>query len=404
MKKINLAELKHLFEKSLVEEKATETAVQAIIDRVKKDTDSALVHFARRYDGVKLKGLKAGKTEIDNARRALDGKLLEAVKAATKRIEAYHEKQLPENFKIKESGITAECRFAPVEKAGIYIPGGQAPLISTVLMTVIPAKIAGVKNIAAASPPSFDGRIHPSVLGILGHLGIKDVFAMGGAQAIAAFAFGTETVPQVDMVAGPGNKYVNAAKKLLYGKVGLDLPAGPSEVVIFADSSADASLIAADLAAQAEHTDGKSIFITTSGKLGYEVSRKIKEGFWLETKNAEEAVEIINYIAPEHLQLICKNPGIILRKAKAGAVFIGEYSPAALGDYFAGPSHVLPTGRTARFASGLSVYTFLRNYAVIEAKKAFYEKHASIIETLARSEGLKKHAESVADRKGDKGK
>ena len=227
---------------------------------------------------------------------------------------------------------------------------------------------------------------------------------MGGAQAIAAFAFGTETVPQVDMVAGPGNKYVNAAKKLLYGKVGLDLPAGPSEVVIFADSSADASLIAADLAAQAEHTDGKSIFITTSGKLGYEVSRKIKEGFWLETKNAEEAVEIINYIAPEHLQLICKNPGIILRKAKAGAVFIGEYSPAALGDYFAGPSHVLPTGRTARFASGLSVYTFLRNYAVIEAKKAFYEKHASIIETLARSEGLKKHAESVADRKGDKGK
>jgi len=396
MKKITFGELENLLEKSGREEKKTGNSVRKIIEMVRRDGDRALLALAKKHDGTEQEKIRIPRQEMEEAKKNLDRNLARAAGEAIRRVERYHRQQLPEGFGIKEKGMTIQYRFSPVEKAGIYIPGGQAPLISTAIMTVVPAMVAGVKKIYAASPPSYKGSIHPSILGILGYLGIEDIFAMGGAQAAAAFALGTRTVPKVDIITGPGNKYVDTAKKLLYGTVGIDLPAGPSEVAVFADSSADIDFVEADLLAQSEHTGGKAYLVTTSVKLGNEMGKRIKEGFWLLAKNTKEALEIINCIAPEHLQLMCRNPESLADKAVAGAVFMGNYTPAVLGDYFAGPSHVLPTGRTSRFTSGLSVYTFLRSYAVIRAEKAFYRKNGRLMEMLASTEGLARHANSLS--------
>jgi len=252
-----------------------------------------------------------------------------------------------------------------------------------------------VKKIYAASPPSCKGKIHPVILGVLDYLGVKDVFAVGGAQAIAAFAYGTETVPAVDVIAGPGNKYVNAAKRQIYGKAGIDLLAGPSELVVFSDGSGKADFIAADMEAQIEHTDGLGIVVTTSEKEGRLLSGMVKGGYLIVAKDTTEAVDIINYISPEHLQVMCRNPRVIASIVLAGAVFVGDYTPATLGDYFAGPSHVLPTGRAARFSSGLSVYTFLRSHAVISAGAGFYGKNGRLIDVLSQAEGLSRHRNSI---------
>lgn len=406
MKKVSFKQMKDIAEADRREEEKTVNAAKAIIGQVRNGGDKALLRLTEKHDGVRNLQIKVSPEEIMKAKEGMDKALLQAVKTVLARVENYHRMQMPKGFEIKEKGVKTEFRFSPVKKAGIYIPGGQAPLISTILMTVPAAKIAGVERIFAASPPSFNGKIHPAILGTLGFLGIKDIFAIGGAQAIAALALGTETVPKADIIAGPGNRYVNAAKKLLYGTVGMDIPAGPSEVAIFSDSTGNKDFIAADLLAQAEHTDGKSIFITTSRVLGEEIGKRVKGGLWLHAKNRKEAVEALNHIAPEHLQLFCKNPEDIVEKTAAGAVFIGNYSPAALGDYFAGPSHVLPTDRTARFASGLSVYTFLRSYAVIKAEKSFYGKNGKIMQKLALAEGLAFHADALAARtkrsKGEK--
>ena len=402
MKKISFGELRKILTSASAEERNTEKSVKSIIERVRRDGDKALIHFAQKFDGIKQKSIRVEGTEIEKAGKNLDVRILEAAKAAVKRVEKYHKKQIPPGFTMKEEGLTLEYRFDPIENAGIYIPAGQSPLISTLIMTAVPAKVAGVKNIYAASPPSCKGKIHPPILGLLGYLGIKDVFAMGGAQAMAAFACGTETVPRVDVIAGPGNKYVDTAKRLLYGTVGIDLPAGPSEVAVFAESPANMSFVEADLFAQGEHAGSRIFLITTSEKLGSEAEKRIKAGFWLLARDRREALEIINYIAPEHLQLSCRKPEEMIKKAVAGAVFAGDYSPAALGDYFAGPSHVLPTGRTARFASGLSVHTFLRSCAVIKAEKSFYARNGRLMEILAESEGLSRHCKSLSLRKKKK--
>ncbi|MCM8762405.1 MAG: histidinol dehydrogenase, partial [Candidatus Omnitrophica bacterium] len=300
---------------------------------------------------------------------------------------------------LKEGDISVEFRFSPIESAGIYIPAGQVPLISTALMTVIPAYVAGVKKICVASPPSFQGSVHPLMTGVLGYLGIKNIFAVGGAQAIAAFAYGTETIPKVDVIAGPGNRYVNTAKLLVSGDVGIDTPAGPSELVIFSDGTGNPAFVSADINAQIEHKEGLGILITTSEKFGEKVSREVKGGYWIYVKNSKEAVEIINYIAPEHLQLMCKEPERLLKEVIAGAIFVGDYSPAALGDYFAGPSHTLPTGRSARFSSGISVYTFLRSYAVILCKAGLYKKYGRLIDVFPEIEGLPFHKRSLSIRR-----
>jgi len=397
MEKITVERLKKILEERDARE--TEKKVISIIEEVKRNGDTALRKFTEKFDGAKIKSIRVPAREIASAERNIDTKVMSAVARTAERLRKYHAAQLPEKFAVKERGISCECMFFPVRRAGLYVPAGQAQLVSTVLMTVLPAQIAGVKEIYAASPASCNGKVNPLILGILGYLGIKDVFAVGGAQAVAAFACGTETVPAVDVIAGPGNKYVDTAKRLVYGKVGIDLPAGPSELAVFTDGSADVDFIEADLKAQIEHTGGLGILITTGEKTGRELSARIRGGYWLKVRDKQEAVKVINLIAPEHLQIMCKYPRSIVKDVVAGAIFAGDWSSAVLGDYFAGPSHVLPTGRTARFASGLSVYTFLRNCAVVEASSGFYRRYGELMETLPQTEGLPMHRESISVRR-----
>ena len=401
MKGITLEGLKKILGKG--KDDTIERKVSSIIDEVREKGDRALIQLTERFDGVKNVRIKIPKAEIVKAVKSIDKRHLQVIEVARKRIERYHKKQMPERWTVKEKGLSISFEFSPVEKAGIYIPAGQSPLVSTVLMAVVPAYVAGVKKVFVASPPSFKGSVHPVIAGVLGYLGVKDIFAVGGAQAIAAFAYGTQTIPKVDVIAGPGNRYVNTAKILVSGKVGIDTPAGPSELVIFSDGSGRPEFIAADMNAQIEHRDGLGVLITTSKKLAEEISRKVKGGYWLYVKTQEEAVQAINEFAPEHLQLMCKNPGSIVKKVVAGAVFIGDYSPATLGDYFAGPSHILPTGKAARFSSGLSVYTFLRSYAVISGSHNFYKRYGRLMEMLPEIEGLPFHKASLNIRRDKEG-
>lgn len=396
MKKIDFEELKKIVEKR---EEGIEENVKEIIEKVKKDKDKAILYFTKKFDKVDLREIKVNQKEIEESKKFLKDEIFDSIKKAKERIEKYHKKQIPKGFKIKEKDIEIEFKFSPVEKVGVYIPGGQVPLISTILMTIIPAKIAGVKEIYVSSPPTYNGKVHPLIVSVCSYLGVKKVFQVGGVCAISAFAFGTETIPKVDLVVGPGNKYVNTAKKLLFGKVGIDLLAGPSEVVVFSDGSGNEKFIEYDLKAQIEHRDGLGILITTDAKLGNCLSEKIKEGYWIFVKDEKSAIEIINYISPEHLQIISKKPEIFIKNCKAGAIFVGNYTPVAIGDYFAGPSHVLPTGKSASFSSGLSVYTFLRSYAIIKCKKSFIKKYGRYIEKLAEIEFLVEHKNSIKIRK-----
>ncbi|HPP66674.1 MAG TPA: histidinol dehydrogenase, partial [bacterium] len=318
---------------------------------------------------------------------------------AIEKITKYHKNQQIPIFTINEDGLKIKFRTKPVEKAGIYIPAGSAPLVSTTLMTAIPAKIAGVKEIIACSPPIYKGSIHPYITGCLSMLGIKNIFKVGGSQAIAAMAFGTETIPKVNIIVGPGNVYVNAAKKLLIGNVGIDLLAGPSELVVLADNTANIDFITADLNAQAEHRYSTIFLLCTEDTIGKKISKKINDGYWIKISSINEGVNIINHIAPEHLQIICKNAKTVAEKCVAGAIFIGNHTPCAIGDYIAGPSHTLPTGGSACFNSGLNVFTFLRTYAIMEANKHFVKKNGIIAERIAEIENLFKHRDSIKIRR-----
>ena len=393
MRRITFAELKGLLTKD--RDRAVEATVKEIIEEVRKKGDTALKRYTKKFDGVRDLQIKVSDKEICKAREGIDSKIISVIESAKKRIEKYHKKQMPKGFVLKEKDISVQFKFSPVESVGVYIPAGQSHLMSSVLMTVIPAYVAGVKKIYAASPPSFNGTVHPLITGTLGYLGITNVFAVGGAQAIAAFAYGTETVPAVDVIAGPGNRYVNTAKLLLSGETGIDTLAGPSELVIFSDGESNHEFISADMNAQIEHREGLGVLITTSEKLAEKVGKKVKGGYWIHIKNRREAVEIINHIAPEHLQLMCKDSEKLANDVIAGAVFVGDYSPAALGDYFAGPSHTLPTKRSARFSSGDSVYTFLRSYAIVSGKAGFYRRYGQTMELLPELEGLPFHKESL---------
>ncbi|MCM8830374.1 MAG: histidinol dehydrogenase, partial [Candidatus Omnitrophica bacterium] len=279
MKKITFNQLKDLLKDKRNRE--IEEKVRDIIKEVRDKGDKALIKFTEQFDGVKNVKIKVPEVEIERARKGMDREVIKVIETAKKRIERYHKRQMPEGFILKERDISVEFRFSSIESAGIYIPAGQAPLVSTVLMTVIPAYIAGVKEIYVASPPSSQGSVHPLIIGVLGYLGIKDIFAVGGAQAIAAFAYGTETIPKVDVIAGPGNKYVNTAKLLVSGDVGIDTPAGPSELVIFSDDTGNPAFLSADMNAQIEHREGLGVLITTSEKLGEKVSEEVKGGYWI---------------------------------------------------------------------------------------------------------------------------
>ncbi|HAX62123.1 MAG TPA: histidinol dehydrogenase [Elusimicrobia bacterium] len=374
--------------------------VKKIIEKVKKEDDSAVSYFTKKYDGVKLSpsDFMISEKEIDTALENADNNFLNAVKQAKKNIEIFQKKILPKSTVIKKNGIILKLIFNPIEKVGIYIPGGRFSYPSTIWMTAIPAKIAGVKKIVMVSPPK---NLTKEVIATAKICGVDEIYRVGGVQGIAALACGTKTIPKVDKIVGPGNVFVTEAKRQVFGDVGIDMLAGPSEVLIIADDTANPDFIISDLTAQCEHDkNAKATLVSVSKKLSEFVKNKISEYKTqikiIRVKNIEQAIKIANEIAPEHIEIMTKNSDNISRKIRnVGAIFLGNYSPVAVGDYFAGPSHVLPTNGTARFSSGLSVYDFLKSSSVISYEKSALKKSAKEIMKLAETEGLFEHANSV---------
>lgn len=383
-----------------------EKAVRTIIEEVKRNKDKALIRFSKKFDGVTLKPseIKVTQKEINEALNTIDRSFIPSLRRAINNIKDFHKKQKPDQwFETIEDDVIMGLRNIPIETVGIYVPGGRASYPSSVLMNAIPAQIAGVKRIVMATPCGKDKKVNPYVLLAANELGIKEIYKIGGAQAIAALAYGTKIVPKVDKIVGPGNIYVTLAKKLLYGTVGIDKIAGPSDVVIIADESSDVRFIASDMAAQAEHDPlSKAALITNSKDIERDVKNQLKKLGFLKrcefhlVKDLDEAAELSNKIAPEHLELMVAVPQKLLEKiTNAGAVFMGPYSPTAVGDYIAGPNHVLPTDGSARFSSPLGVYDFIKKQSVIGfTKTALYKVKKDILK-FAAVERLPLHGSSV---------
>ena len=398
--RFNSKKLDKIYNRGLLRNRRVEEKVRSIIDDVRAFGDEALVKYTKKFDKVKLlpRQFKVSETEISAAYQNISPNFVSNLKIIIENINRFYRKQYKKSWKIKDSDATVIGEnYQPLEKVGIYIPAGTAPLVSTVYMTVLPAKAAGVKKIILLSPPDIRGNINPHILVVANLLKVEEVYKIGGAQAIAALAFGTKTIPRVDKIIGPGNIYVTEAKRQVFGAVDIDMIAGPTELVIIANRYSDPKYVIADLKAQAEHAGGLAILITNSRGLAKEVKSQIENnGFIILTKNLEQAVDIANRIAPEHLEIIIKNPNRLVKKIRnAGAVFLGSFSPTAVGDYIAGPSHVLPTGGTARFFSGLSLSDFIKSSHTINFSKKSLEKVREPLEKIAAIEGLSKHLESV---------
>jgi len=392
-------------------------SVKRIVNDVKEKGDDALKFYSDKFEGTNLSvdNLRVKDTEIEEAYKKVSPDFLSAIKNARENIRVFQEYirvRAPEPFYSNGTRITVN--YKPIEDVGVYVPGGSASYPSTVLMNTMPARVAGVKRIVVVSPPGKDGKISPERLVACKESNVDEIYMIGGAHAIAALAFGTETIPKVDKIVGPGNLFVTLAKREAFGHVGIDILAGPSEVLIITDDTANPAYVASDLLSQSEHAPGVSILVTCSEKLVNEVlqevskqlkalprSNLIKEslgkfGFIILTRDLNEAVDISNTLAPEHLQVIVKNEDEVLSKIKhAGAIFTGPFTPVAVGDYVAGPSHVLPTGGTARFFSGLSVNDFLKRTSVITYSEDVLRSSAKDIITIAEAEGLEAHAQSV---------
>ena len=383
-----------LFRRKYVEEK-----VRGIIDDVRCNGDEALIKYTRRFDGVKLavRQLKVAESEISMAFQDITPDFVQTLKTIINNVSVYYRKQLKKPGRINgQDGVLLKEEINPLESVGIYIPAGTAPLVSSVYMTAVPAIIAGVRRIVIVTPPNKQGQVNPYILAVANLLKVNEIYKVGGAQAIAALALGTRTIPKVDKIVGPGNMYVTEAKRQLFGYVGIDMLAGPTELVVIANRFSDPDFVVADLEAQMEHAGGVSILVTTSKQLIKEVRKRVSKGYCIYCKNMDEAVAIVNHIAPEHLQVLTNDPVSIARKIKnAGAVFLGPYSPTALGDYVAGPSHVLPTMGTARFFSGLCLSDFMKTSHAISYSKKALEKVREPLEKVAHLEGLTKHADSV---------
>ncbi len=406
----------------LMDDAEREQTVRQIIDDVRRRGDAALFEYTQKFDGVKLNSLEVSQDEVNRAYSEVDKKLISALELAASRITAYHKKQkkalLKEDAKPKLGWL-----IRPLERIGVYTPGGIAPLPSSLLMTAIPARVAGVKEIILATPPQKDGQISNVVLAAAKIVGAERVFSIGGAQAIAALAYGTKSIPAVDKVCGPGNIYVTLAKKLVYGTVGIDGLYGPSEVIIIADSIANPAYVAADLLAQAEHGSGASaILIALSRQVANtvngEVEKQVKElsrrqiitealekrGFIAVVDSVDEAIELANLYAPEHLCLAVKNANSYVNKVRnAACLFVGENAVEALVDYVAGPSHVLPTGGVARFGSPLNILDFVKLINIIKTDAADIKQLGDAVSTIARAEGLDAHARAVEKRLKDAG-
>lgn len=391
--------MQKILERDANSKKRIKEKVEKIIEDVRIFGDEAILKYTRKFDRVKLsvKQLKVSEAEISGAFQNVDPQFVSALKLIIDNVTKFYTKQIKRSWKIKgEEEISLGEKITPLEKVGIYVPAGTAPLISTVYMTVIPAKVAGVEKVILSAPPNKYGSVDPYILAVANLLKVDAMYKVGGAQAIAAMAFGTKTIPRVDKIIGPGNVYVTEAKRQVYGYVDLDMLAGPSEIVVLANDFNHFEFIACDLEAQLEHVGGLSILVTTSKKLARAMKKRLSSGYIVVAKNLQEATELINRIAPEHLEIIMKNPRKTLKKIKnAGAIFLGPYSPVALGDYAAGPSHVLPTTGTARFSSGLSINDFVKRSHVIFYTKKALEKIRGPIEKIAELEGLNKHIQSI---------
>ncbi len=397
-----------------------EDIVADIIYNVRKNGDKALYEYAERFDKVTLSSLEVTKEEIDEAFNLVDKEFIEIVKEAKENIEAFHKKQVRNSFIISENeGVITGQKVTPIEKVGLYVPGGTAAYPSTVLMDSVPAKIAGCQEIVMVTPPSKDGSVNPAILASAKIAGVDRIFKVGGAQAIGALAYGTESIPCVDKIVGPGNAFVAEAKKQVFGKVSIDMIAGPSEILVVADSTCNPAYVAADLLSQAEHDKMASAVLVTdtldfANKVSKELEKQIpllpraeiarysidKNGkIIVAENNLMLAIDIANEIAPEHLEICVDNPFDYLDKIKhAGSIFMGKYCPEALGDYFAGPNHTLPTSGSARFSSPLSVDDFVKKsqftYYTRDALSKVYNK----IATFADKEGLHAHAKSATIR------
>ena len=391
-------------------------AVAGIIADVRENGDAALLRYEKLFDQAALDALEVPQEQLDGALAGLEPGLRAILEAAAENIRAFHRRQVQNGFVLNETaGVVLGQKVTPIARVGVYIPGGTAPLISTVLMDCIPAKIAGCGEIVMVSPPTYHGDIHPAILAAARIAGVDRVFRCGGAQAVAALAYGTESVPRVDKIVGPGNAFVAEAKRQVFGKVGIDMIAGPSEILVIADAASDTRHVAADLLSQAEHDrDACAVLITDSPVLAQAVSKEIEEqlarlprmeiaraslarsGKIILTKDIPEAVRIANALAPEHLELCVDNPFDCLAQVKnAGSIFLGRSSPEALGDYFAGANHTLPTNGTARFASALSVEDFVKKSQFTYYGKDAMADAADKIARFARLEGLEGHARSA---------
>ena len=397
--------LSHIDSINNVNIKVPESVIR-IINDVRKNGDKAVKKYTQKFDRVAVRRIKVSPSDIRKAKSKTDKKVMIAVKRAAANIRRFHllQRKSIKDYIFRGKGYSVSQQYMPVESAGLYIPGGQAPLFSTVLMAGIPAVTAGVKDIAVVSPPSFGGDINPYIIAAADMIGIKNIYRAGGAQAVAALAYGTKTIPAVDKIAGPGNIYSTMAKKYLYGRVGIDCINGPSEITIIADSSASPAFIACDLMAQAEHTRGHALLLTDSEKLAGKVKKilknKAKISVTVIIAPLGECVELANYKAPEHLQVVSRKEKQILKKIKnAPAVFAGKYSAVAFGDYVAGSNHILPTNGTARYASALSVIDFLKHSHTVRCSKKGVKALGKTAELLSRTETLENHAASIKARR-----
>ncbi len=396
--RLSSREIQKLCERNYMNKKRVTDKVHRIINDVRENGDKAVVKYTRRFDKAKLlpKDLRVSASEINGSYQNIDTDFIASLKRIISNIEKFHKRQLPKAWKMKfEEGVQLGEIYRPIESVGIYVPAGTAPLVSSVYMSVLPAKIAGVRKIVLATPPDKSGNVDPHILAVANLLKVDEVYKIGGAQAVAALAFGTKSVPKVDKIVGPGNDYVTEAKRQVFGYVDIDMLAGPSEVVILANQFSDKDYVLHDLKAQAEHLKGLAVLVTTSKKFARAVKKEMTQGHIVLAKNIKQAAEIINRIAPEHLEILVKRPNRVLKFIKnAGAIFIGPYSPVCLGDYVAGPSHVLPTGGTARFFSGLGVRSFIKSTHTIYYPRKALEKEQSAIDKITKIEGLKEHGES----------
>ena len=397
-------------------------SVLAIIREIQKNGDVALKSFTEQFDGVSLDSFQVTKEEIEEANQIVDETFIHAVKNVKKQLIDFHEKQVETSWFMEQSeGVVLGQKVTPIEKVGVYIPGGKASYPSTVLMNVIPAKLAGVSSITMVTPPDETGKVDPQVLIAAKVAGVDQIYKIGGAQAIAALAYGTESIEKVDKIVGPGNRYVAEAKKWVYGQVGIDMIAGPSEICVIADETASPKYVAADLLSQAEHDeDATAVCITINEQLAQNIQAEVakqlqtldrqtiiqtsleRNGRIIIVESLSKAIDLANEIAPEHLELMIEKPTEYLPFIKhAGAIFLGEYAPEALGDYFAGPNHTLPTNGTATFSSPLGVYDFMKKSSIIHYTKSALTKAAPFITTLANAEGLSAHAKSITIRKDE---